>query len=80
VEVEIRFGHGICPALDLLDRATEHGVIERTGSWYSFGETRLGQGRENVRTHFLDHPELMKEIRQRVLTCLETTRDKAAKA
>ena len=80
VEVEIRFGHGICPALDLLDRATEHGVIDRTGSWYSFGDTRLGQGRENVRTHFLNHPELMTEVRHKVLAFLETTHNKAAKA
>jgi len=48
-EFDIMYGEGISRMGDLIDLATEHGVIEKSGTWYSFGEDRIGQGRENVK-------------------------------
>ena len=48
-EFEIRFGLGICRASELLEMAEAQGLVQRMGSWYSYGETKLGQGRERAR-------------------------------
>ena len=55
-EFDIMYGKGISRTGDLLDLAVDHDVVEKSGTWYSFGEDRIGQGRENVKT-FLDQPE-----------------------
>ena len=57
-ETEIRFGEGFDFALELLDAGLEAGLLTRSGAWYSWGETRLGQGREGVCEFITDHPEI----------------------
>ncbi|MGE3181087.1 MAG: hypothetical protein AB7N71_05600 [Phycisphaerae bacterium] len=52
---------------DLLDVGAECGVVTRSGTWYSFGETRLGQGRENARQFLKDNRDIYKQIRAAVL-------------
>jgi recombination protein RecA len=61
-EFDTIFGKGISRAGDLLDVATSRGIIARAGTYYSFGETRLGQGRDNARQYLEDNPELLEEI------------------
>ena len=66
-EFDIMFGKGISYEGDLIDIGLESGVIQKSGSWYTFGPTRLGQGRENSRTLLETTPELAEEIRKSVL-------------
>ena len=61
-EFEIHFGEGISWESDILDLAIEEGIVKRSGSWFSFGETRLGQGRDNIVTRFKESPEVLAEI------------------
>lgn len=57
-EFDIIYGEGISKEGELIDLALEHKLIERSGTWYSFGETKLGQGRDNARLFLKDHPEI----------------------
>lgn len=61
-EFDMIFGKGISASGDLLDIATEKGMITRSGTYYNYGETRLGQGRDNARTFLDEHPGVFKEI------------------
>lgn len=65
-EFEILFGQGISFVGDLLDLAVKHQIIAKSGSWFSFGETRLGQGRENTRQFILENAEMREEIETQV--------------
>ncbi|MEE8105601.1 MAG: recombinase RecA [Planctomycetota bacterium] len=69
-EFDILFNQGISSEGDLIDLAVDAGVIAKQGSWYSHGKTRLGQGRERVRTFFMENSDLMGTIRAEVLTAL----------
>ncbi len=66
-EFDILFDCGISREADLLDLAAGCGVVVRSGAWYSYGQTRLGQGRDNARQYLRDNPEVFEEIRKRVL-------------
>ncbi len=66
-ELEIYFGRGLDPVMDLLNVGVSAGVIEKAGSWLSYGEHRLGQGKEKAAEYLKERPELMEEIRARVL-------------
>ncbi|MCR4292831.1 MAG: recombinase RecA [Candidatus Kuenenia sp.] len=66
-EFDILYNTGISLAGDVLDLGAEHNIIEKAGTWYSYRETRLGQGRENSRQFLTEHPEMMKEIEQSIL-------------
>jgi recombination protein RecA len=61
-EFEIFYGRGICRAGELIEAGLEDGCIEKNGAWFSFGEERLGQGRERVRERLLVDPELRKRV------------------
>ncbi len=65
-EVDIIYGQGISKAANILDVATAHGVVQRTGTWFAFGEMRLGQGRDNASDFLESNPELAREIERRV--------------
>lgn len=66
-EFDIMFNEGISAAGDLLDLAVETDVVNKSGAWFSFGEVRLGQGRENAKTFFNENPDLMEEVKALVL-------------
>jgi recombination protein RecA len=66
-EFDMLFETGISGEGDVLDLAAECGVINRSGTWFSYGETRMGQGRENARQFLRDNREVCKEIRAKVL-------------
>ena len=61
-EFDIMYGEGISRAGDLLDVGVEAGVIEKSGSWYSYNSERIGQGRENVKAFLKDNPDIFKDL------------------
>ena len=65
-EVDILFGRGISREANILDAAAAHGVVQRTGTWFAFGDMKLGQGRDNARDFLESNPELAREIDRRV--------------
>lgn len=65
-EFDIVFGEGISLTGEIIDLGVEHNVIKKSGSWFSYGETKLGQGREAVRSLLLDNPELTAELHEKV--------------
>ena len=66
-EFDILYNSGISRAGDIVDLGVEHQIIDKSGTWFSFGEIRLGQGRENSRQFIESKPELLKEIEQSIL-------------
>lgn len=74
-EFDMIFGKGISTSGDILDLAVQHEVVSRAGTYYNYGETRLGQGRDNSRNFMEENPEIMKEIdfKLRALLGLPTT-------
>lgn len=67
VEFDIMFNRGISLTGDILDLAVEHDIVKKAGSWFSYGDERLGQGREGVRGLLEENPELAERIRQDIL-------------
>ncbi len=66
-EFDIMFGEGISHEGEVLDLAVELDIVNKSGSWFSYDGNRLGQGRDNVKTVLGDNPELLEEIKQKVL-------------
>jgi recombination protein RecA len=66
-EFDIMFNEGISAAGDLLDLAVECSVVQKSGAWFSYGETRIGQGRENSKQFLKDNADLFEEIKGKVL-------------
>ena len=65
-EFDIMFGEGISKAGEIIDLGVEHNIIKKAGSWFSYGETRLGQGRDAVKQLIQDNPELMDELENKI--------------
>src|SRR6201986_752097 len=65
-EFDIMFGEGISKAGEIIDLGVDHNIIKKAGSWFSYGETRLGQGRDAVKQLILDNPELMEELEVKI--------------
>ena len=65
-EFDILYGTGISKEGELIDIASEHGILEKTGAWYAFAGDRIGQGRENARDFLREHPEVATQIEARV--------------
>jgi len=66
-EFDVAYGQGISRAGELIDLGVEAGVLEKSGAWIGYGGERLGNGREAARQHLLEHQELLKEIRGKLL-------------
>ncbi|RMD90226.1 MAG: recombinase RecA [Alphaproteobacteria bacterium] len=66
VEFDIMYGEGISKTGELLDLGVKAGVVEKSGAWYSYGDERIGQGRENAKQFLKDHPEIAVEIEDRI--------------
>ena len=69
-EFEIRYGEGISKIGEILDLGVNLDVIKKSGSWFSYGETKLGQGREAVKDVIKDNPELLEELEQKITLAL----------
>ncbi len=65
-EFDIMFGQGISKVGEILDIGVEKEIVKKSGSWYSYGDTRLGQGRDTVKELLLDNPELAEEIENKI--------------
>jgi recombination protein RecA len=61
-EVDILYGEGISRESDLIDLGAEQGIVEKSGSWFSYAGERLGQGRDNARVYLKEHPEIRQKI------------------
>lgn len=69
-EVELYYGEGISREAGLMDLGDQHKVLEKSGAWYSYGGTRMGQGRDSVRQFLKDHPKMAWEIENRIRECV----------
>lgn len=70
-EFEITFGEGISHVGEIVDLGVELGIIKKSGSWFSYGETRLGQGRDAVKKVIKDNPELSEELEDKIAAALK---------
>lgn len=70
-EFEITFGEGISHVGEIVDLGVELGIIKKSGSWFSYGETRLGQGRDAVKRVIKDNPELTTELEEKIAAALK---------
>lgn len=66
VEFDIMYGEGISKTGEIIDLGVKAEVVEKSGSWYSYGDERIGQGRENVRRFLLENPEMADEIEHKI--------------
>ena len=67
VEFDIIFGEGISREGEMVDLGVEAGAIEKAGTWYAYGETRIGQGKENTKDYLKKHEEVAKEVEDKIL-------------
>jgi recombination protein RecA len=65
-EFEILYGGGISREGEIIDLGVQHGFVDKAGSWYSYGDDRIGQGKENAREFLKQHPETANEIEQKI--------------
>ena len=74
-EFEITFGEGISHVGEIVDLGVELGIIKKSGSWFSYGETRLGQGRDAVKKIIKDNPDLADELEQKIAEALKAANE-----
>ena len=65
-EFDIMYGKGISKEGNIVDLAVNLDIIEKSGSWFSYNDTRIGQGRENVKKYLIENPEIMKEVEEKI--------------
>jgi recombination protein RecA len=76
-EFEILYGHGISREGEIIDLGVAQGIVEKSGSWYSYGGDRIGQGKENAREFLIENPAIADEIDKKVRSRLLATGPKA---
>ena len=69
-EFDIMYGKGISRTGDLIDLGLKHEIIGKSGSWYTYGDTRIGQGRENAKAYLEEHPEMADEVEEKIRALL----------
>ena len=72
-EFDIMFGEGISKEGELVDYGVKLDIVDKSGAWFSYGEEKLGQGRENVKAKFKEEPELAKEIEEKIKVAMGIT-------
>ncbi len=77
-EVDIMYGKGISQSGELVDMAVEKDIINKSGSWYSYGEERIGQGRENAKAYLEEHADVYQEVAKKVRDAYGIPEDGAA--
>jgi len=75
-EFDIIYGEGISKVGSLIDVAVMYNIINKSGAWFSYGDQRIGQGRENVKVFLKEHPEIMEEIDAKVRASVKGIQDK----
>ena len=74
-EFDIMYGEGISKIGEILDLGVNNEIIKKSGSWFSYGETKLGQGRDTVKILFQDNPELLEELESKIMSSLNNDAD-----
>jgi recombination protein RecA len=69
-EFDIMYGKGISRTGDLIDLGLKHEIVGKSGSWYTYGDTRIGQGRENAKVYLEEHPEIADAIEEKIRASL----------
>ncbi|HKL32390.1 MAG TPA: recombinase RecA [Tangfeifania sp.] len=69
-EFDILYGEGISKSGEIIDLGVQYNIIKKSGSWFSYGDTKLGQGRETVRNLIIDNPELAQELETKILEAI----------
>ncbi len=72
-EFDIMYGEGISKSGEIIDLGVQYNIIKKSGSWFSYGETKLGQGRETVRNLVIDNPELAQELETKIVEAITGT-------
>jgi recombination protein RecA len=72
-EFDVMYGHGISKIGEIIDLGVELNILKKSGSWFSYGETRLGQGRDAIKNLLLDNPELSEELEEKIKEALVST-------
>ena len=70
-EFDIMYSKGISKTGEIIDLGVEHGIIDKSGSWFSYGETKLGQGRDSVKAILTDNPDLCDELEEKIVETLK---------
>ena len=70
-EFDIMYGKGISKMGEIIDLGVAHEIIDKSGSWFSYGETKLGQGRDSVKSILKDNPELCDEIEAKIVEAIK---------
>ena len=73
-EFDIMYGEGISKTGEIIDLGVEHEIIEKSGSWFSYGGTKLGQGRDSVKLLLKDNPELMEELEGKIFQIINNNK------
>jgi len=71
-EFDMMYGEGISKNGEIIDLGVDHNIIKKSGSWFSYGETKLGQGRDAVKALLLDNPDLCDELETKIKEALAT--------
>ncbi len=72
-EFDIMFDEGISRASSVIDLAEACGIVKKSGTWYAFGEERIGQGKENTRVFLKENPKLLNQIEKEVLKTIKAS-------
>ena len=79
-EFDIMFGQGISKMGEMVDIAVKLGIVNKSGAWFSYGDIRLGQGRDNAKEYFKANPALAKEVEDKVFVAVEEAKNKGVNA
>ena len=74
-EFDIMYGAGVSKTGEVIDLGVDQGIIKKSGSWFSYGDTKLGQGRDAVKNLLADNPELMEELEHKIKEAIRPTQD-----
>jgi len=70
-EFDIMYGEGVSKVGEILDLAVEFDIVKKSGSWFSYDETKLGQGRDAVKEMIKDNPDLMDELEEKIKSAIK---------
>ncbi|WP_026813596.1 recombinase RecA [Arenibacter certesii] len=73
-EFDIMYGEGISKVGEIIDLGVEFEIVKKSGSWFSYGDTKLGQGRDAVKNLLLDNPELLEELEGKIIEAIKTVK------
>ena len=79
-EFDIMYGEGISRTSELVDLGVKYGIVNKSGAWFSMGETRLGQGRDAAKQYFNDHPDIADDVQKQIMEKVEEERRNAHQA